>query len=77
MAKYNVMINRTRTIEESVEIEVSAKDEGAAQEKAEKRVDKANKDNKEETLEMAEAVRSKLDHMIAELLASRRSVLFG
>ena len=48
MAKYNVMINRTRTIEESVEIEVSAKDEGAAQEKAEKRVDKANKDNKED-----------------------------
>jgi hypothetical protein len=33
--------------------------------------------SKEETLEMAETVRSKLDHMIAELLASRRSVLFG
>jgi 1-acyl-sn-glycerol-3-phosphate acyltransferase len=33
--------------------------------------------SKEETLEMAETVRSKLDHMIAELLAARRSVLFG
>lgn len=33
--------------------------------------------SKEETLEMAETVRSKLDHMIAELLATRRSVLFG
>ena len=32
---------------------------------------------KEETLEMAETVRSELDHMIAELLAARRSVLFG
>ncbi|HEX7508505.1 MAG TPA: hypothetical protein VF550_17145, partial [Polyangia bacterium] len=32
---------------------------------------------KEENLEMAEMVRSKLDHMIAELLAARRSVLFG
>jgi 1-acyl-sn-glycerol-3-phosphate acyltransferase len=32
---------------------------------------------KEETLEMAETVRGKLDHMIAELLAARRSVLFG
>jgi 1-acyl-sn-glycerol-3-phosphate acyltransferase len=38
---------------------------------------KDSKGNKEETLEMAEMVRSKLDHMIAELLASRRSVLFG
>jgi 1-acyl-sn-glycerol-3-phosphate acyltransferase len=37
----------------------------------------ADKADKEETLEMAELVRSKLDHMIAELLASRRSVLFG
>jgi 1-acyl-sn-glycerol-3-phosphate acyltransferase len=34
-------------------------------------------DSKEQTLEFAELVRSKLDHMIAELLASRRSVLFG
>jgi 1-acyl-sn-glycerol-3-phosphate acyltransferase len=33
--------------------------------------------SKEETLDMAETVRSKLDHMIAELLATRRSVLFG
>ena len=33
--------------------------------------------SKEENLEMAEAVRSKLDHMIAELLAARRSILFG
>lgn len=33
--------------------------------------------NKEETLEMAEVVRSRLDQMIAELLASRRSILFG
>jgi hypothetical protein len=37
----------------------------------------AGQDTKEETLEIAELVRSKLDHMIAELLASRRSVLFG
>ncbi|HEX7501640.1 MAG TPA: lysophospholipid acyltransferase family protein [Polyangia bacterium] len=37
-----------------------------------------NEENKkEENLEMAEMVRSKLDHMIAELLAARRSVLFG
>jgi 1-acyl-sn-glycerol-3-phosphate acyltransferase len=33
--------------------------------------------SKEENLEMAEMVRSKLDRMIAELLAARRSVLFG
>jgi 1-acyl-sn-glycerol-3-phosphate acyltransferase len=33
--------------------------------------------SREETLEMAETVRSKLDHMIAELLSARRSVLFG
>ncbi len=33
--------------------------------------------SKEETLEMAESVRSRLDSMIAELLASRRSILFG
>jgi 1-acyl-sn-glycerol-3-phosphate acyltransferase len=33
--------------------------------------------SQEETLEMAEAVRSRLDHMIAELLAARRSVIFG
>jgi 1-acyl-sn-glycerol-3-phosphate acyltransferase len=33
--------------------------------------------SKEENLEIAEMVRSKLDHMIAELLAARRSVLFG
>jgi 1-acyl-sn-glycerol-3-phosphate acyltransferase len=33
--------------------------------------------SKEENLEMAEMVRSKLDHMIAELLSARRSVLFG
>jgi 1-acyl-sn-glycerol-3-phosphate acyltransferase len=33
--------------------------------------------SKEETLELAETVRSKLDHMIAELLATRRSILFG
>ena len=32
---------------------------------------------KEDTLEMAEVVRGKLDHMIAELLAARRSVIFG
>jgi 1-acyl-sn-glycerol-3-phosphate acyltransferase len=32
---------------------------------------------KEETLEMAETVRSRLDQMIAELLAARRSILFG
>jgi 1-acyl-sn-glycerol-3-phosphate acyltransferase len=32
---------------------------------------------KEDTLEMAECVRGKLDHMIAELLAARRSVIFG
>jgi len=33
--------------------------------------------SKDETLEMAESVRGKLDHMIAELLAARRSILFG
>lgn len=33
--------------------------------------------SKEENLEMAETVRSRLDAMIAELLAARRSVLFG
>jgi len=33
--------------------------------------------SKEETLELAEMVRSKLDHTIAELLSARRSVLFG
>ena len=33
--------------------------------------------SKEETLEMAETVRSRIDHLIAELLAARRSVLFG
>lgn len=33
--------------------------------------------SKEDTLELAETVRSKLDQMIAELLAGRRSVLFG
>ncbi len=33
--------------------------------------------SKEENLEMAETVRSRLDQMIAELLATRRSVLFG
>jgi 1-acyl-sn-glycerol-3-phosphate acyltransferase len=32
---------------------------------------------KEDTLEVAEMVRSKLDQMIAELLAARRSVIFG
>jgi 1-acyl-sn-glycerol-3-phosphate acyltransferase len=32
---------------------------------------------KDENLEMAETVRSRLDHMIAELLATRRSVIFG
>jgi 1-acyl-sn-glycerol-3-phosphate acyltransferase len=34
-------------------------------------------DSKEDTLEMAEIVRGKLDHMIAELLAARKSVIFG
>jgi hypothetical protein len=33
--------------------------------------------SKEETLELAEMVRSKLDRTIAELLSARRSVLFG
>lgn len=33
--------------------------------------------NAEDTLELAEIVRSTLDRMIADLLASRRSVLFG
>ena len=37
----------------------------------------ASANPKEDTLEMAEAVRDKLDHMIAELLAARRSVIFG
>ena len=39
--QFSVMINRTRTIEESVEITVSAKDEGTATEKAEAKIDKA------------------------------------
>lgn len=37
----------------------------------------AGSGSKEETLEMAENVRSRLDQMIAELLAARRSILFG
>jgi hypothetical protein len=41
MPKYNVMINWTKTIEQSVEIEVSAKDEAAAEEKAQAKIDKA------------------------------------
>ena len=41
MPKYSVMVNRTRTIEMSVEIEVSAKDEQGAQEKVAARIDKA------------------------------------
>ncbi len=41
MPKYNVMVNRTRTIEESVEIEVSAKDEEGAEAKIQERIDKA------------------------------------
>ena len=40
MAKFNVMINLTRTIEKSVEIEVTAKDEEAAQAKAEEKIQK-------------------------------------
>jgi 1-acyl-sn-glycerol-3-phosphate acyltransferase len=36
-----------------------------------------NDSAKEDTLEIAEMVRSRLDHMIAELLAARRSVIFG
>lgn len=41
MARFNVIINRTRTIEYSFEVEVSAKDEESAQEKAEAKVQKA------------------------------------
>ena len=41
MPKFTVMINRTRTIEESAEIEVQAKDEESAQEKAAERISKA------------------------------------
>jgi hypothetical protein len=41
MPKFNVKIDRSRVTESSVEIEVSAKDECAAQEKAEKMVEKA------------------------------------
>lgn len=41
MPKFNVMVNWTRTIEASFEIEVSAKDEEGAQEKAEAKVEKA------------------------------------
>jgi hypothetical protein len=38
MAKFSVMINRTRTIESSFEMEVSAKDEEAAVAKVEEKV---------------------------------------
>ena len=41
MARYNVQVNRTTTIEYSVDIEVSAKDEAAAVAKVEDRVNKA------------------------------------
>lgn len=41
MPRYNVMIKRTRTIESSAEIEISAKDEEAAQERAEKQIQAA------------------------------------
>ncbi len=34
-------------------------------------------DPKQDMLEVAEAVRSRLDHMIAELLVARRSIIFG
>ena len=54
MAKFNVMINRTRTIESSVEIEVSAKDEEAAQEKAEQQITKAMEAGKLDSYEWEE-----------------------
>jgi hypothetical protein len=41
MPKFNVVINLTRTIEASVEMEITAKDEEAAQEKAEKKIQAA------------------------------------
>jgi hypothetical protein len=44
MPKFNVMVNWTRTSTHSVEIEVSAKTEEAAQEKAEKEIAKVQKE---------------------------------
>ena len=41
MAKYDVVINRTRTIESSVTLTISAKDEEAAIAKAEEKIGKA------------------------------------
>ena len=46
MPKYLVMVNQTRTIESSVEIEVSAKDEQGAKEKIAERVNKAQSTGK-------------------------------
>ena len=46
MPTFSIMVNRTRTIEQSVEIEVSAKDEEAAQIKAEAQVSKAQESGK-------------------------------
>jgi hypothetical protein len=46
MPKYTVQVNRTQTIESSVDIEVSAKDESSAQKKIETRIAKLlEKDN--------------------------------
>ena len=40
MPTFNVMINWTHTVERSVEIEIKAKDEEAAREKAKAQIDK-------------------------------------
>lgn len=46
MPKFNVMVSRTTTIEQSVEIEVSAKDADAAQDKASSQIEDAMKKDK-------------------------------
>lgn len=54
MPKFDVMINRTRTIESYVEIEVSAKDEESAITKAEETIAKALEADKLEELDWTE-----------------------
>jgi len=46
MPRYSVTVNRTRTIESAIEIEVSARDEESAQEKVEEKINKAVSDGK-------------------------------
>jgi hypothetical protein len=49
MPKYNVTVNLTRTTEYTVEIEdISAKDEGAAEEKIQARIEKIRIDDRKD-----------------------------